>query len=86
MEANGESEMEFSLRIYLRFEELFSQTYTYSVDAESDTVLHQSNVAKNRGDARPLYKPLVGGLSADEFLAIRQTMFNSKTNKRQIMY
>ena len=68
----------------LRFEELFSQTYTYSVDAESDTVLHQSNVAKNRGDARPLYKPLVGGMSAIEFQNIRQTIISSTKTKKQI--
>ena len=67
----------------IRTEELFSTNYTFVKDEETG-VLHQSNVAKNRGDARPLFKPLVCGMSADEWISIRQTILTSGKTKREL--
>ena len=67
-----------------RCEEIVSHKYMFDTDEQFDTVLHQSNVAKNRGDARPLHKPLVAGMTSAEFLAIRQTLFNSKKTTKQL--
>ena len=66
----------------LRCEELVMPKFEFSKD-ETDYMLLQSDVAKNRGDPKQIHKMLVAGMTSDEFLAIRQFLLDSMKPKHR---